>query len=61
MVKGNIHAEIFNFLAGTKIFVNENLTLINETIASNCKKLKCSGFIHACYSKNGIVHMKENE
>ena len=61
MVKGNIHVETFNFLAGTKSFVDENLTPINETIACNYRKLKRSGFIHACYSRNGIVHMKETE
>ena len=43
------------------IFVNENLTPMNETIAYNCRKLKRGGLIHACYSRNGIVYIKENE
>ena len=34
---------------------------MNETIAYNCRKLKHSGLIHACYSRNGIVYIKENE
>ena len=47
-----------NFHAGTNIFVNENLTPMNEIIAYNCRKLKRSGLIHACYSRNGIVYIK---
>ena len=53
--------EKHNFHAETNIFVNENLTPMNETIALNCRKLKCSGLIHACYSRNGNVYIKENE
>ena len=34
---------------------------MNETIAFNCRKLKHSGLIHACYSRNGNVYIKENE
>ena len=45
----------------TNIFVSENLAPMNETIAYNCRKLKHSGLIHACYSRNGIVYIKENE
>ena len=50
-----------NFHAGTNIFVNENLTPMNETIACNCRKLKRSSLIHACCITNGIVYIKENE
>ena len=53
--------EKHNFHAGANIFVNENLTPMNETIVYNCRKLKHSGLIHACYSRNGIVYIKENE
>ena len=49
------------FHAGTNISVNENLTPMNETIVFNCRKLKRSGLIHACYSRNGNVYIKENE
>ena len=52
--------EKHNFHGGTNIFVNENLTLMNETIVYNCRKLKRSGLIHTCYSRNGIVYIKEN-
>ena len=34
---------------------------MNETIAFNCRKLKHSGLIHQCYSRNGNVSIKENE
>ena len=34
---------------------------MNETIAFNCRKLKHSGLIHQCYSRNGNVYIKENE
>ena len=50
-----------NFHAGINIFVNENLTPMNEIIAYNCRKVKRSGLIHAFYSRNGIAYIKENE
>ena len=56
-----LNNEKHNFYAGTNIFVNENLTPMNETIAFNCRKLKRSDLIHACYSRNGNVYIKENE
>ena len=56
-----LNNEKHNFHAGTNIFVNENLTPMNDTIVYNCRKLKRSGPIHACYSRNGIVYVKENE
>ena len=56
-----LNNEKHNFHAGTNIFVNENLTPMNESIAFNCRKLKRSGLIHACYSRNGNVYIKENE
>ena len=35
---------------------------MNETIPYNCRMLKHSGLINACYSRNdGIVYIKENE
>ena len=41
-----------------KIFANENLTPMNESIAYNCRKLKRSGLIHGCFSRDGIVRIK---
>ena len=54
-----LNNEKHNFHAGTNIFVKENLTPMNESIAFNCRKLKRSGLIHAC--RNGNVYVKENE
>ena len=56
-----LNNEKHNFHTETNIFVNENLAPMNETIAYNCRKLTCSGLIHASYSRNGIVYIKENE
>ena len=56
-----LSTEKYNFHAGIKIFVNEYLTSMKETMAFSCKKLKRSGLIHSCYSRNGVVHIKENE
>ena len=52
--------EKHNFHAGTNIFVKENLTPMNETIAYKCRKVKHSSLIHACYSRNGNAYTKEN-
>ena len=59
--KKKLNNEKHNFHAGTNIFVNKNLTPMNETIAYNCRKLRRSGLIHGCFSKNFIVYIKENE
>ena len=50
-----------NFTQNTKIFANENLTPMNESIAYNCRKLKCSGLIHGCFPRDGIVRIKRQE
>ena len=34
---------------------------MNESIAFNCRKLKRSNIIHACYTREGIVHIKQEE
>ena len=52
--------EKYKFHVAAKIFVNENLTPMDLAIAYTDKKLKHSGLIHICYSRNGIVHIKEN-
>ena len=45
----------FSFNAETKFFINENLTSISESIVYNCRKLKRSNIIPACYIREGIV------
>ena len=44
-----------------KIFANENLTPMNESIAYNYRKLKCDGLIHGYVSKDDIVRIKRHE
>ena len=39
------------------IYINENLTKANNTIAYNCRKLKCNGMIDKNYSREGIIHI----
>ena len=48
------------FNPSTKIFDKENLTLMNENIAFNCRKLRRGGLIFACFTGDGIVHIKKS-
>ena len=48
----------FSFNSNTNIFVNENLTLMNDYVAFNCWGLKREGLIFACFTIEGIVHIK---
>ena len=57
----NINNNKFNFNAETKLYINENLTPMNESIAFNCRKLKRSNITHTCYTREGIVHIKQEE
>ena len=50
-----------NFHAGTKAFVNKNLTPINDTISCNWRKLKPSDLILFWYYKHGFCHNRNNE
>ena len=50
-----------NFTQNSKNFANENPTPMNESIAYNCRKLKCSGLIHGCFSRDGIIRIKRWE
>ena len=50
-----------NFHAGTKVFVNENLTPINDTISYNLRELKRSDLILFWYYKHGFFHNRNNE
>ena len=52
---------MFNYNAERKLFINENLTPMNESIAFNCRKLKRSNITHAYYIRTGIVHSKQEE
>ena len=50
-----LNNEKHNFGEGTKIFVNESLTPMNELITFNCRKLKRKELIHSCFSRNGVT------
>ena len=41
--------------------VKMNITLMNENIAFNGRKLKQSGLVHACFTNDGIVRIKKSE
>ena len=50
-----------NVSNSTKLFASENLTPMNESIASNCRKLKRNELIYGCFSKDGTVRIKREE
>ena len=58
----NLDKEKHGFSQNIKVFINENLTLMNENIAFNGRKLKQSGLVHACFTIDGkplkVFHMK---
>ena len=49
------------FVTGTKIFINENLTVKNEHLAFNCRQLKKRNYIFSTFTKKGIVYIKQNK
>ena len=52
----NINLETkYNFSKNNKIFINENLTRKNESIAFCDRKLKRNSEIHSFYTWDGIV------
>ena len=48
----------YNFDGRAKIFINENLSPANESIAYNCRKLRQAKIIDSCYSSDGIICIK---
>ena len=57
----NLDKEKHSFSQNTKVFINENLTVMNENIAFNGRKLKRSGLVHACFTIDGIFRIKKSE
>ena len=57
----NISNNKFSFNAETKVYINENLTLMNKSITLNCRKPKRSNIIHTCYTRERIVHIKQEQ
>ena len=50
----------FKFNAEAKLCINKYLNPMNKSIAFNSRKLKRSN-IHACYTREGVVHIKQEE
>ena len=50
-----------HLVSGTRIFINENLTIKNEHLAFNCRQLKKRNYIFGTFTKNGTVYIKQNE
>lgn len=50
-----------SFTAGIKIFPNQNLTPVNESIEFHRRQLERNGLIHECYSRNEVVQTKHLE
>ena len=57
----NLNREKHGFSQNTKVFIDENLKLMNENIAFNGRKLKWSGLVHACFIIDGIVCIKKSQ
>ena len=57
----NLDKEKHGFSQNIKVFNNEDLTLMNENIAFNGKKLIQSRLLHACFTIDDIVRIKKSE
>ena len=57
----SLDKEKHSFSQNTKVFINENVTVVNENIAFNGRKLKWSGLVHACFTTDGIAPIKNSE
>ena len=57
----NLDKEKRGFSQNTKVFINGNLTVMNENIAFNNRKLKRGGLVNACYTIDGTVRIKKSD
>ena len=48
-------------LNNNNLFINENLTPVNNKIACDCRKLKCNNLISRTYTVNDIGQYKQWE
>ena len=55
-----LNKEKHDISQNTKIF-NENLTLMNENIDFNGRKLKGNGVVHAWFTTDGIARIKNQK
>ena len=60
----NIHINSktkYNFSCNNKIFINENLTKANKSIAFCGRKRTRANLIYSSYVREGVVHIKKSE
>ena len=53
----NINKSSLSMSSSDNIFINENLTPMNNKIAFHCRKLKRNGQIDKTYSRDGVIHI----
>ena len=53
----NINKSSLILPSSDNIFINENLTQMNNKIAFHCRKLKRNGQIHKTYSRDDVIHI----
>ena len=53
----NINKSSLSLSSSDNIFINENLTPVNNKIAFHCRKLKCNGQIDKTYWRDGVIHI----
>ena len=53
----NINKSSLSMSSSHTIFINENLTPVNNKIAFHCKKLKRNGLIDKTHSRDGVIHI----
>ena len=53
----SINKSSLSMSSSDKIFINENLTPMNNKIAFHCRKLKRNGQIDKTYSRDGVIHI----
>ena len=53
----NINEYSPSMSSSDNIFINENLTQMNNKIAFHCRKLKRNGKIDKTYSRDGAIHI----
>ena len=46
------------FSQNTKVFIKKNLTLMNENVVFNGRKLKWTGLVHLCFTSYAIARIK---
>ena len=53
----NINKSSLSLSSSDNIFINQNLTPMNNKIAFHCRKLKRNGQIDKTYSRDGVIHI----